>query len=263
MAGMTALITGASSGIGLELAKLFAADGHDLVLVARRADLLEALARELRGRSGITVRVWPEDLADPAAPTRLFERARSEGVAIDMLVNNAGFGALGPFADLPGERQLAMIDLNIRALTDLCHLFLPAMRQRRQGRILNVASMAGFLPGPHMAVYYASKAYVLSFSEALSAELAGSGVTVTCLCPGMSPTGFQDAADMAGSRLSAFPGMAPAMVARAGYDALMAGRRLIVPGFGNKLAISAIRLVPRGLVLAAVNWLQGRRNQDQ
>ena len=255
---MTALITGASSGIGLELAKLFAADGHDLVLVARRADMLENLAGELRGRSGVTVRVWPDDLADPAAPTRLFERATAEGVAIDMLVNNAGFGALGTFADLPSERQLAMIDLNIRALTDLCHLFLPAMRRRRQGRILNVASMAAFLPGPHMAVYYAGKAFVLSFSEGLSAELAGSGVTVTCLCPGMSPTGFQDAAGMTGSRLGALRGMAAPAVARAGYDALMAGRRLIISGFGNRLAIFAVRFAPRGLVLAAVRWLQAR-----
>ena len=169
----TALITGASAGIGLELAKLFAADGHDLVLVARRADALEKLADSLRAKHSIAARIWPADLADPRAPLQLQERAVAEGVAVDILVNNAGFGAIGHFHALPPERQLGIIDVNMRALTEMTYHFLPAMRERRRGRILNLGSIVGFLPGPYMAVYYASKAYVVSFSEALAEELLG------------------------------------------------------------------------------------------
>ncbi|MGH6932897.1 MAG: SDR family NAD(P)-dependent oxidoreductase [Dongiaceae bacterium] len=263
MTGLTALITGASSGIGRELARLFAADGHDLVLVARRANLLEDLAGDLRRQFRITVRVWPEDLADHFAPRRIHQRAQAEGIVIDVLVNNAGFGALGPFADLPRDRQMAMIDVNLRALTELTHLFLASMVRQRRGRILNLASMAAFQAGPYMAVYYATKAYVLSFSEALSAELAGSGVSVTCLCPGLTPTEFQEVADMAGSRLAVMRGMSATAVARAGYDALMADRRLIVPGLKNKLGVFIVRFVPRGLAMAAVKWLQARRTAGQ
>jgi hypothetical protein len=220
----TVLITGASSGIGLELARLFAADGHDLILVARRADRLEALAGELRVGHAVTVHVWPEDLGDRDAPARLHARALAENLFVETLVNNAGFGALGDFAELPLDRQLAMIDVNLRALTELTHRFLPDMRRHRRGRILNVASMAAFQPGPHMAVYYATKAYILLLSEALSAELAGSGVSVTCLCPGVTRTEFQDAAGMAGSRLLAIRGLSAERVARIGYSAMQSGR---------------------------------------
>ena len=241
-----ALITGASAGIGLELAKLFAADGHDLILVARRAETLNSLATELRQRLGIAAHVRPADLSDPAAPSQLCDWVAAQGLAVDILVNNAGFGALGPFADLPVERQLGIVDLNVRALTELTHRFLPAMRARRGGRILNVASVAGFLPGPYMAVYYATKAYVVSFSDALAEELAGSGITVTCLCPGFTATEFQAVAGMSGLRaLARIRPMSAEAVARLGYRGLMDGRRTVVTGAQNRIGVFGMRLMPR------------------
>lgn len=241
-----ALITGASAGIGLELAKLFAADGHDLILVARRGDVLEGLATELRQRHGITAHVRPTDLAESSAAARLSDWAAAQGLAVDILVNNAGFGALGPFADLPIERQLGIVDVNVRALTELTHRFLPAMRARRRGRILNVASVAAFLPGPYMAVYYATKAYVLSFSDALAEELAGSGITVTCLCPGFTATEFQDVAGMTGLRsLARIRPMSADAVARSGYRGLMDGQRTVVTGAQNRIGVFGMRVIPR------------------
>ena len=256
----TALITGASAGIGLELAKLFAADGHDLVLVARRADALEKLANSLRTKHNIAVRIWPADLADPRAPLQLHERAVAEGVAVDILVNNAGFGAIGHFHALPPERQLGIIDVNMRALTEMTYHFLPAMRERRRGRILNLGSIVGFLPGPYMAVYYASKAYVVSFSEALAEELLGSGITVTCLCPGYTATEFQKAAGIAKTGLLArLRPMRADTVARIGYRGLMAGRRLVVPGWGNRMSVFGLRFSPRWFTVGAASWLQKPR----
>jgi uncharacterized protein len=256
----TALITGASAGIGLELAKLFAADGHDLVLVARRADALEKLADSLRTKHNIAVRIWPADLADPRAPLQLHERAVAEGVAVDILVNNAGFGAIGHFHALPPERQLGIIDVNMRALTEMTYHFLPAMRERRRGRILNLGSIVGFLPGPYMAVYYASKAYVVSFSEALAEELLGSGITVTCLCPGYTATEFQKAAGIAKTGLLArLRPMRADTVARIGYRGLMAGRRLVVPGWGNRISVFGLRFSPRWFTVGAASWLQKPR----
>ena len=256
----TALITGASAGIGLELAKLFAADGHDLVLVARRADALEKLADSLRTKHNIAVRIWPADLADPRAPLQLHERAVNEGVAVDILVNNAGFGAIGHFHALPPERQLGIIDVNMRALTEMTYHFLPAMRERRRGRILNLGSIVGFLPGPYMAVYYASKAYVVSFSEALAEELLGSGITVTCLCPGYTATEFQKAAGIAKTGLLArLRPMRADTVARIGYRGLMAGRRLVVPGWGNRISVFGLRFSPRWFTVGAASWLQKPR----
>jgi uncharacterized protein len=256
----TVLITGASAGIGQELAKLFAADGHDLVLVARRADVMEKVAAELRARHGIAVRSWPADLADPQAPQQLQERAAAEGVAVDILVNNAGFGAVGHFLELSPERQLGIIDVNMRALTELTYRFLPAMRARRRGRILNLGSIVGFLPGPYMAVYYASKAYVVSFSEALAEELTGSGVTVTCLCPGYTATEFQKVAGVEKSGMLARLRPMPAeTVARIGYRGLMAGRRLVVPGWGNRLSVFGLRFSPRWFTVGAASWLQKPR----
>ena len=184
IAKQTALITGASSGLGREFARLFAAAGYDIVLVARRRQELDALAAELPPRHGIRARVLVEDLADPMAPSRIFDHLKSEDVQISMLVNNAGFGEKGSFAMLGEKRQMDMLQVNIAALTHLTRLFLPGMLGRRQGRILNVASTAAFLPGPNMAVYFATKAFVLSFSEAIAEEVRGGGVTVTCLCPG-------------------------------------------------------------------------------
>jgi len=240
------MITGASAGIGLELAKLLAADGIGLILVARRGDLLEGLAAELRSRHGIQVHVRPADLADAAVPRQLQAWAASAGLEVDILVNNAGFGALGPFGDLPLDRQLGIVDVNMRALTELTHRFLPAMRARRRGRILNVASVAGFLPGPFMAVYYATKAYVVSLSDALAEELADSGVTVTCLCPGFTATEFQEVAQMSRSRaLARLRPMSAAEVARMGYRGLMAGRRTVITGAQNRIGVFGMRFAPR------------------
>ena len=191
----TALVTGASSGIGLELATLLAKNRHGVVLVARGKDRLDGIARGLTEEFGVAATVLPADLADPAAPLDVFLTLAERKVAIDVLVNDAGFGVYGFFADTPLEKELAMIQVNVTALTHLTKLFLPGMLERRRGRILNVASTAAFQPGPLMAVYYATKAYVLSFSEALGNETAGSGVTVTALCPGPTLTHFQRRAD--------------------------------------------------------------------
>ena len=192
----TVLVTGASSGIGLELARCFAADGCRLVLVARKGNALEALATDLRKAHKIQAQVITADLAHPEAPTRLLAHLQSAGLKVDVLVNNAAFGAQGKFVELPLGRQLEMLQVNITSLTHLTGLLLPGMVERRRGGILNVASTAAFQPGPGMAVYYATKAYVLSFSEALAEELAGTGVTVTAVCPGPTATNFGAAANM-------------------------------------------------------------------
>jgi uncharacterized protein len=251
-----ALVTGASSGIGLELAKLLAADRHDLILVARRIEALEALAAELRAAHGVAVQVWPADLVSRGAPEELQARAAAAGLVVDVLINNAGFGALGAFADLPLDRQLGIVDVNLRSLTELTHRFLPPMRRRRSGRIMIVASVAGFLPGPYMAVYYASKAYLQSFSLALAEELAGSGVTVTCVCPGYTATEFQTVADMdSADRLGRLQPMTASAAARIGYRALMSGRRLVVTGWKNRIGTFLMRFMPRTVLAWVVAQL--------
>src|SRR2546423_6004428 len=194
----TALITGASSGIGLDLARLVAADGNNVVLVARSGDKLAELAAELESKHHIRAFVAPIDLADPGAPEELYHVLEEQGIAIDILINNAGFGTHGPFAEADLAAQMQMLQVNVAALTQLTWLFLQPMIRRKQGRIMNVASTAAFQPGPFMAVYYASKAYLLSFSEALANELHGTGVTVTTLCPGPTITGFQHRAGLEG-----------------------------------------------------------------
>jgi short-subunit dehydrogenase len=252
----TALITGASGGIGHELAKLFARDHYDLVLVARSADKLNQIAAELQGQFGVTVKTVALDLAAVPAPQFLFDQLQREGVAVDILVNNAGFGAFGEFATMPEEEILGQIHLNITALTYLTRLFLPAMLARRTGKIMNVASTAAFQPGPMMAVYYATKAYVLSFSEALGNEVAGSGVSITCFCPGATDTGFAKRAAMENSRLFRKIGaMNPESVARDGYRGLMAGRTLIISGAKNWLVAESVRFAPRKLVTALSRWI--------
>jgi uncharacterized protein len=253
----TVLITGASAGIGVELARLFAGDGSELILVARREERLRALAAELRAAHGVTVHVLAADLADPAAPETIVRWTGEQGLAVDVLVNNAGFGARGRFAESEPERQMAMVQVNIAALTHLTRLFLPGMIARRRGGVLNVGSVAGFQPGPQMAVYYASKAYVLHFTEALAEELRGTGVVASCLAPGATATEFASVAGLETSpifRIKANVADAPS-VARAGYEGFRRGRTIVVPGLKNRLATLAVRLAPRVVVrrtLAAI-----------
>jgi short-subunit dehydrogenase len=251
----TALITGASGGIGYELAKLFARDHHNLVLVARSADNLAQVANELE-KHGVTVKTIALDLAQPPAPKFLFDQLQREGIAVDILINNAGFGAFGEFAQMAEEEVLGQINLNITALTQLTKLFLGAMIRRRSGRIMNVASTAGFQAGPLMAVYYATKAYVISFSEAIANELRGSGVTVTCFCPGATHTGFAKRAGTEKSRLfQHFGAMSAEKVALDGYRAVMSGRTLAISGMHNWVLAQSTRLGPRKLVTAISRWV--------
>jgi short-subunit dehydrogenase len=252
----TVLITGASSGIGQELARLFAADGARLVLVARSRGKLAELAGELAAAHGTQARVLPADLSQPGSAGEIAAALAAEHVDVDVLVNNAGFGAPGSVADLGADRQLEVIEVNVAALTRLTALLLPGMVARRRGAILNVASTAAFQPGPHQAVYCATKAYVLSFSEALAEELRGSGVRVTCLAPGPTDTGFASQAGMAGTRLFRLGVMDAARVARAGHDGLRRGKTLVIPGTANRALAFAVRLSPRAAVTKITGYLQ-------
>jgi uncharacterized protein len=253
--GQTVLITGASSGIGRSFAHLFAADGYALVLVARRAAALEDVAAEVTRRHGIQARVVSADLTRPGSATQLVSELRQAGVSIDVLVNNAGVGIQGAFAALPLERQLSMIALNVMTLTALTHLLLPAMIERRRGGILNVGSTAGFQPGPFMAVYYATKAYVDSFSEALGEELEGSGLKVSCLAPGPTSTGFASEAGATDARLFTGATATADEVARAGYAGWQAATPMVIPGLGNRLRRHFVRVAPRKFILQAVRRL--------
>lgn len=246
----TALITGGSSGIGLELAKCFARDEVSLVLVARNASALQNAAAELERDFGAHVTTLTRDLSEKGAAQGLCDELDRKGIEIDYLVNNAGFGLFGKFVDLPLDEELAMVELNCSALTVLCKRMIKGMVERNQGRILNVASTAAFQPGPLMAVYYASKSYVLSLSEALHNELRGSGVTVTCLCPGPTPTGFQERAGNQKSGLLKLALTTPASVARTGYRGMRQGRTVVVPGLLNKLLMQGVRVLPRKVVTA-------------
>jgi short-subunit dehydrogenase len=249
-----ALVTGASAGIGRELAAILAREGHDLVLVARREPELTELARELKERHGADSRVLTADLAAPDAAAQLAESL--DGAAIDVLVNNAGFGGHGAFVERDRDEEMRMIAVNVTALTDLTKQLVPGMVARGRGRILNVASTAAFQPGPFMAVYYATKAYVLSFSEALSEELSGSGVTVTCLCPGVTKTEFQKVAGVEEVPLTKGPlSMTARSVAEAAYSGLAKGRRLVIPGVHNKVGVQAVRVSPRAAILKVVRRL--------
>lgn len=245
----TALITGASSGIGLDLAELMAPD-FDLIITARSQQKLEQLGKQLEANHGNHVHVIPADLARAEAPEQLLAEIARRGLQVDVLVNNAGFGTHGTFASTKLEDELEMIQVNITALTHLTKLALPGMLERKRGRILNVASTAGFQPGPLMAVYYATKAYVISFSEAIANELKGSGVTVTCLCPGPTATEFAARAHTEKSRLSVLGQMRSRDVARVGYKAMLRGKRLVIPGFMNKVTMESVRFTPRKVVTA-------------
>ncbi len=258
--GATALVTGASMGIGLELARVLASHGHNLILVARHRDTLEAVAGNLEGKHGIKAAVIPADLSIADAPAQLYDSVTADGLKVDFLINNAGFGLGGAFSDTDLDRELEMIQVNIAALTALTKLFLGPMLSRRSGRIMNVASTAAFQPGPLMSVYYASKAYVLSFSEAVAEEIRDSGVTMTVFCPGPTATNFARAALMENSRLFNMAHIARAdEAARYAYDAMMRGRRVAVPGFQNKLIQQSNRLAPRRLVTMLSRIVQEKR----
>ena len=246
----TALITGASAGLGAELARLFAADHHDLILVARRQDRLDALAAELAQAHGVGCQVLACDLGAEGGARALLDQVAALGVEVDFLVNNAGFGQNGAFAHIDAERQLGMIRLNILALTELCRGLLPGMIARGRGRLLNLGSTAGFQPGPYMAVYYASKAYVNTFSEGLAHELRGTGVTCTVSCPGATSTEFAEVAGTARSRLFRSGVARPEVVARQAYRAMHRGRAVIVHGARNRWLASVGRLAPRAVVRA-------------
>jgi short-subunit dehydrogenase len=252
----TVLITGASGGIGEAFAKIFAARGDRLVLTSRSADNLAKVAASLG--DGVRTDIVPVDLSVPSGPAQLLSALETKAIEIDVLINNAGFGTFGPFADSVLEDELSQIQLNVLSLTHLTRALLPGMIRRGRGRVLNVASTAAFQPGPMMAVYYASKAYVLSFSEALTLELRGSGVTVTCLCPGPTMTGFMVRAKMGDpdaltrSRVKSIM-MDAETVARKGVEALMKGRRLVIPGFLNRMLAHSTRLGSRGLSAGVVH----------
>lgn len=243
-----ALLTGASVGIGYELAKVFARNGHDLVLVARNQGQLEQVAGECRSIGGGQAMVLPKDLAAPSASQEIYEQMKLGGMRVDVLVNNAGFGNHGPFAQTDLETDLRLLQVNIVALTALTKLFLRDMLERRAGKILNVASTAAFQPGPLMATYYASKAYVLHLSEAIATEVADSGITVTALCPGPVKTEFGQRAGVRGTRLFRGHSMLPGPVAQAGFDGLMRGKRIVIPGLSNRLLGLLARIMPRRLV---------------
>ena len=255
----TVLLTGASAGIGRELARLAAGDGHDLVLVARRQDRLEELAAELGAAHGVRVTVIAADLSDRATPGQIAERIHTAGTRVDYLINNAGFGTCGPFQEVVLEREMEMIEVNVRALVQLTRLFLPEMLARKRGRILNIASVAGFVPGPFMATYYASKAFVLSFTEALARELRGSGVTVTASCPGPTATEFGAVARNKDTHLFRRGVADAASVAGHAYRAMLAGKVVAIPGLMNKLIAQSIRISPRSVVRALVAYLNRDR----
>ena len=252
MARPVTLITGASAGLGAEFSRLCAGRGDELVLVARRRDRLDALARSLGGR----VHVVAADLALPDAAASLIGQIEAEGLSVEMLINNAGFGLVGRFAELPLDRQREMVDLNVRTLTELCRLVLPAMRERRRGAILNLASTAAFQAGPGFAVYFATKAYVLSFTEALHQELKGSGIRVSALCPGPTATEFGEVAGFRSGRFDRIVADA-ASVAAAGLDGLDRNRALVIPGLLNKMTAQLPRFVPRALLRRLVARVQG------
>ena len=246
-------MTGASGGIGLELAKIFSREGWRVVLVARNASRLEELRKDL---APAPVEILAKDLSEASAPEQIFEELRSRSIAVDALVNNAGIGTFGLFADTELASQEALVRLNILSLTQMTHLFLKPMLARKEGKILNVALTAAFQPGPLMTVYYASKAYVLSFSEALANETTGSGVSVSVLCPGPTATDFQHNANMGASKLFKRHVRSAREVAEAGYRGLMDGRTLIVPGWDNKLLAASVRLSPRWLTPKLVRRIQ-------
>jgi short-subunit dehydrogenase len=249
----TALITGATSGLGYEFVKLFASDGYDLVLVARNSHKLAEIKNTF---SQVKITLIEKDLSIEGAAKEVFEEVERHGISIDILVNNAGFGLKGSFDKLDIQKQLNMIQLNTAALTELTYYFLQKMNLRNSGRILNVASTAAFQPGPLMAVYFATKAYVLSFSEALMEELSGTSVTVTALCPGATKTNFGAVANVENSKMFS-QAMSAEVVAKQGYAALMKGKRVFVPGGVNKASALGTKFMPRRLAAKVAKYVAG------
>lgn len=247
--GRWALVTGASHGIGYEFCRHFADDGFGVVLVARSADRLSEVAQEIEKHHHVPTLALPADLSDASAAEEVYSNVRERNIAVDILVNNAGFGNLGHFAEAEWEVQRQMLQVNVAALVELTRLFLPEMLRRRSGRILNVGSTGSFAPVPYMAVYGATKAFVLSFSEALSAELEGTGVTVTALCPGVTATQFARRAGTENTRLARMNKMTAWDVSRVGYQAMMNSRPRVVPGLFNKLLIGSLRFSHRNAVM--------------
>ncbi len=252
------VITGASAGIGVELARVFARHGHELALVARREDRLRALADEIAAIGPRRPIVIVADLSQPGAAKDIADELRRHGAEPQYMVNNAGFGLVGPVGTRDRDESLQMIDVNVRVLTELSLAFVAPLA-RHKGGILNVGSVAGFLPGPGSAIYYATKAYVLSFSEALHAELETRGVRVTVLCPGPVPTEFAERAGIKGGLAPGLLTKSAAEVAEAGYRGLMAGRRVVMPGLANKLVTFIVRFMPRRYLLRAVAARQNAR----
>lgn len=256
MTDETVLITGASSGIGLELARLFAADNSNLVLVARREEKLRALADELKSEFGVDVFILPKDLSQKNAPNEIYDTIVKEGMHIDVVVNNAGFGARGAVADLDTDMQIDMIQVNVVALTHLTRLFLPGIIERGRGGILNVGSLAGFQPGPNLAVYYATKAYVLSFTEALSEEIKNPNIKITCLAPGPVRTEFGSKSELDDSLLFKLSLMDAEPVVKTGYEGFRKGKVIVLPGFKQNIIPFLLRFTPRFLVRKIVKSLQ-------
>ncbi|MDQ5858985.1 MAG: SDR family oxidoreductase [Acidobacteriota bacterium] len=263
MSAGLALVTGASSGIGRELARNAAKDRFDVVLVARRRERMQELADELSARYGVTVEIVAADLAAPGSAKAVFTAASARTGSVDVLVNNAGLGVHGLFAETPLERELETIRVNVLALTELTKYCVPGMIERGRGRILNVASTASFQPGPLMAVYYATKAYVLSFTEALAEELTGTGVTATALCPGPTLTEFQERAGFGDVPLFRGPLVwDAASVARVGWDGAKRGKHVVIPGFANRVLALGARLSPRRLSTKIARRLQEKRKVE-
>ena len=248
MAKQRALITGGSVGIGAALADVFAAHGHDLILVSRSREKLEARGRAIRQQFGVDVICLPEDLADPEGARRLHQSIEGQGLEVDYLVNNAGVGLYGKFTTTDLDAEMKMIQLNVTSVVDLTKRFLPSMVARRSGRILNVASTAAFAPGPWMSVYFATKGFLLSFSQAIEYELKTSGISVTTLCPGPTESEFKARAGSQRSRLFQSFVMDAPPVARAGYEGMMKGKSVVVPGLRNKLIPVGTRFAPRSLI---------------
>jgi len=250
------LVTGASSGIGLEISRLLAKDKNNLILVSRNEDELLKLKKGLEDSYKVQVHIISKDLADHNSALDIYNEISSLGFVVENLINNAGFGSFGRFNEIDTLIDISMIDVNIRALTYLTKLFLPDMIKNKKGKILNIASTAAFFPGPYMTVYYATKAFVLSLSEALASELAGTGVTVSVLCPGPTKTAFQSKAKMKKSEFVKFGVMEASTVALYGYRGMLKGKKVIVPGILNKFLINIIRFLPRSIVTSMAKTTQ-------